>query len=38
LTLILKERRVLVAAVRIDKPKALRYAKSVSVLMSASRK
>ncbi len=37
LTLILNEERVLWAKVRIDKPHALRYAKSVAVEMERSR-
>lgn len=36
LTLILQNKRILSATVRIDKPKALRFAKSVAVEMTAS--
>ena len=38
LNLILSERNVISATVRIDKPKALRFAKSVSVELFANRK
>ena len=38
LKLIMKDPKVLSATVRVDKPHALRFAKSVSVEMSAERK